>query len=362
MQHGERRRGVEVVVHRRHETGGQLTGSAHADPLDRPLHEALDPPVRDRGLAQRVLGVVDAGPVVRGGVVVAQLHRAHPERGHVVEVERVAERLAHLGAADAEQAVVHPVAGERQVGGLRLGDLVLVVRERQVEPAAVDVELGAQVTPAHRRALDVPAGPAATPRRRPGGLGRLARLDALPEREVTRVALAPVGGVAGRLHVGRGLPGQCAVRRPGRHVEVDVAGAVGGRVGVPGLDQSGDQLVHLRNVTGGPRLVGRRQHVQRPVGGGEDLLVGVRDRPERPALLDGLGQHLVVDVGQVADERDLEPVAQQPATQHVVVDAGAKVADVRGRLERETTQVDPHLAGFPRDEVPHRSGGGVIQA
>ena len=43
---------------------------------------------------------------------------------------------------------------------LGLGDLVLVVREDEVDAAGVDVEARAQVAHAHRGALDVPAGPA----------------------------------------------------------------------------------------------------------------------------------------------------------------------------------------------------------
>ena len=49
------------------------------------------------------------------------------------------------------------------VGAAALGDLVLVVREDQVEAAAVDVERHAQPALAHGRALDVPAGAAVAP-------------------------------------------------------------------------------------------------------------------------------------------------------------------------------------------------------
>ena len=49
--------------------------------------------------------------------------------------------------------------------GLR--ELVLVVREAEVEAAAVDVEGAAEVALAHRRALDVPAGATGAPRRAP---------------------------------------------------------------------------------------------------------------------------------------------------------------------------------------------------
>ena len=55
---------------------------------------------------------------------------------------QVAQRLAHLVAAQPQQAIVHPVAGEgHDAGGcLALGDFVLVVGEDQVLPAAVDVQ------------------------------------------------------------------------------------------------------------------------------------------------------------------------------------------------------------------------------
>ena len=66
----------------------------------------------------------------------------------------------HLLALDLQEAVVHPVS-RHQLGvpmrAARLGDLVLVVREDEVDAAAVDVERLAEVAPRHRRALDVPA-------------------------------------------------------------------------------------------------------------------------------------------------------------------------------------------------------------
>ena len=55
---------------------------------------------------------------------------------------------------------MEPGAHERQAGRrLRLGDLVLVMGEHQVDAAGVDVEARPEVAHAHGGALDVPAGP-----------------------------------------------------------------------------------------------------------------------------------------------------------------------------------------------------------
>ena len=88
---------------------------------------------------------------------------------------------------------MEPRAHERLAGGgLGLGDLVLVVREDEVDAAGVDVEARPEVAHAHRRALDVPARPALAEGRRPAGL---ARLGALPEREVAHVVLVVLVGL-----------------------------------------------------------------------------------------------------------------------------------------------------------------------
>src|SRR5207248_4683966 len=69
---------------------------------------------------------------------------------------------------------------------LGLGQLVLVVRELEVEAAAVNVERFAKELHAHGRALDVPARPSRPPRAVPFWL---ARLGPFPEGEVAGVAL-----------------------------------------------------------------------------------------------------------------------------------------------------------------------------
>ena len=112
--------------------------------------------------------------------------------------------------------------GERLAGvRLRLDQLVLVVGEDQVEAAAVDVEVAAQVLHAHGRAFDVPAGPP----RPPGALPRrLAGLRAFPEREIAGMPLE-----RRRLDPGAGLQvlgvavAELAILGRLAHVEVDVS-------------------------------------------------------------------------------------------------------------------------------------------
>ena len=252
---------------------------------------------------------------------------------------------------------MHPVPGEAVAGRGGLGTLVLVMREDQVQAAAVDVERRAQVLGGHGRAFQVPARAA----RAPGGLpGRLARLVALPQGEVPRVALG-VGalGVAGRPHVLEPLPGQAAVVRLGADVEVHVAA---GRVGVAGLDQPPHQHDHLGHVPGGPRLDVRRQAAEHVVGPGEGALVLLGHRPPRDALLLGGADDLVVDVGDVAAERDLIPAGGQPAPQDVEADPGPDVTDVRGSLDCGAAEVQRGLPGHDRVEVAYLARGGVVEA
>src|SRR6478672_2085021 len=79
----------------------------------------------------------------------------------------VAEALRHLLAAHVDKPVVHPEARERlpTVRAAALRDFILMVREDEVESAAVDVDGLAKVALDHRRTFDVPARPSPAPRR-----------------------------------------------------------------------------------------------------------------------------------------------------------------------------------------------------
>ena len=101
-----------------------------------------------------------------------------PLRQQLARRDDVAEALRHLLGAHVDEAVVHPEARERRagVGAAALRDLILVVREDEVEPAAVDVdrlaEMGARSSPSIRCASRAGRGPTGCPSRsRPSALG-----------------------------------------------------------------------------------------------------------------------------------------------------------------------------------------------
>jgi hypothetical protein len=250
---------------------------------------------------------------------------------------------------------VHPVRREVVAEGLGLGDLVLVVREDQVEAAAVDVEGGTEVLVGHGRALQVPAGAATAPRGLPVGLARLGRL---PQREVTGVALAGLAVRGGLEQVVQLLVGQLEVAREGAHVEVDVAVRL---VGVTALDEAAHHLDHLGDVPGGTRLVRRREAAEGLVAVVERPLVLVADGPPGAALVVRLGDDLVVDVGDVADERDVVAAVLEPAAHDVEVQTGPDVPDVRCGLHGGTTEVDRDATRHERGEVTDLPGAGVVQ-
>src|SRR5207245_4764591 len=115
---------------------------------------------------------------------------AAPAVEHVAQRRDVADRLRHLLAVQLQESVVHPDVRELAARSLRLGAFVLVMREDEVEAAEMNLETRPEELLCHGRALDVPAGAAASPGRFPTGV--LALLVRLPEREVTRVFLERV--------------------------------------------------------------------------------------------------------------------------------------------------------------------------
>src|SRR5262249_2126963 len=138
----------------------------------------------------RLVGVVDRLRPVRRQEEDEQVLGPPAVEGLADRLE-VAFGLRHLRVPDrAQHPVVHPELRESVTEGARLRDLVLVVREAEVQSAAVNLERRPQQLLGHDGALDVPARAAATPRRAPPRV--LPRLVRLPEREVARILLARV--------------------------------------------------------------------------------------------------------------------------------------------------------------------------
>ena len=162
------------------------------------------------------------------------------------------------------------------------------------------------------------------------------------------------------MHVVDLVTGQPAVFGVAQHVEVDVAAAPYTWVGAAHLDQPLDQLHHLRDVAGSPRFDRRREDAQRVVGGGERALEGRGPFPPRPVSRSGLVQDLVVDIGDVADERDVTAARRQPASQDVEGHPAAHVTDVGQTLHGGAAQVDGDVAGPQRHEITHGTGCRVV--
>src|SRR5687768_876663 len=109
------------------------------------------------------------------------------------EGEDVAQRLRHLLLIDVEVLAVEPVADERLSGRtLALRDLVLVVREDQVDCAGVNVEGLAEEVHRHRGTLEVPSGAAFADRSLPRWF---AFLLPLPEHEIPGALLLVLVGL-----------------------------------------------------------------------------------------------------------------------------------------------------------------------
>lgn len=353
---GERR--VEVVVHRGLELGGVLLA-----PVDLAFGSlaTLEGPVEAH---EGLLGLLNerAREADRAAVLAAQQEEAEHFGAvalavggfgvleSVADRPEVAERLGHLllvagGVAHAQRTRVHPDLGERHAGGgLALGDLVLMVREDEVGTAAVDVERVAEDLGAHGRALDVPARTAAAPLGFPLGL---ARLGALPEHEVERIALAGSHVDAGaRLQVVDRLAGEAAIVLELAHGEVDVT--VGPLVGVALLLKLLDEAEHFGDVVGGAGLVRGREAAER-----EHVLLHraaelLGELGRRDAALGSAADDLVVDVRDVAHEGHLHAGGLEPAAHDVEGHEGAAVADVAVVVDRHAADVHADVVGFDR--------------
>jgi hypothetical protein len=334
---------------------GHVLGRCAIDQPPCRLADAGDP---RRRLRHRVVVEGDRLPVVPA--------REEHEQGfvpprveHVVQGCDVADRLGHLLLGELQHAVVHPDLRELGVAGAaRLGRLVLVVGEGEVVAAAVDLEPDAEQVLGHCRALDVPAGPAAAPRRVPRGV--LAVLLGLPQREVERVLLA-VGALdaLALLHLVGTALAQRPVLRIGPHAEVDVP--VDGVGGAP-LDELGDQVDDRADRLRRERLgIGPAQ--AQAIGVGHVVRGHLRGE-RRGGDAGGACRvvDLVVDVRDVDHEARLVPLAGQEPPELAEDHEGPRVADVDARVDGRPAGVDANSAAVAGLEGLDGARAGVVES
>ena len=146
------------------------------------------------------------------------------------------------------------------MGAATLRDLVLMMREHQIQPPGMNVERLAEIVARHGRALDMPARPS---RRVGKGIfpSRLIFAARLPENEIGRIALVrcDLDACTGD-HVLPASSGQGAVCRHFRDTEKHMAF---GGIGETTVDQCLDHVDHATNELGRPRLMIRRQRAKR---------------------------------------------------------------------------------------------------
>ena len=233
--------GIQVVPHRIAECRARLGDTRGDFRMRSRCRDRINPGEAVGEPAQRLLRLQQALPreiellaIVRREQQVADGGRPVSARDDVGNRVRVAQRLRHLLLVDDEVLDVHPEPRERFAGrALALGDLVLVMREDEIDAAGVNVD---------RRRVRGSGAPWRSTRGaspgRPGGSTdiprRFARLGRLPQHEIARIVFrVGVGVDAGaRLHALVIEVGQLAVVGHRGDLEVDRAVAA---VGVPVL-------------------------------------------------------------------------------------------------------------------------------
>ena len=224
-----------------------------------------------------------------------------------------------------------------------LGELVLVVGEDQIQPAAVDVDRLAEMCADHCAAFDVPARATAPPRAVPADLLGRARL---PQHEVGAVAL--VGGDlnprAGdhRLAV---AAAQAAIVGVGGNREQDVALRL---IGVTLGDQLADHRDHRADFLGRVRRDRRRRDPERAHVVEIMPLVALGNHRRLDPFRRRCGNDSIVDVGNVAGIDQLTlgmDVADQPR-QRVEHHRRTGVADVGATVHRRATDIHGDALGI----------------
>ena len=198
----------------------------------------------------------------------------------------------------------------------------------------MQIDLFAQVTNRHRRALDMPARTTRPPRTCPL---RLPRLRTLPQGEVHRVLfLHPNVRRLCRDHVLQRSTRQLAVARHLTHAVVHIAAR---RIRHPLLNQPVDQVDHLWDLLGRPRMHIGRRNPQLPPLPHERRYLPLRQLRDSDPLLRRTSDQLVVDVGEVVHETDPPSPPLEESAQGVEDDDRHRMAQVRVVVWRDPADV-----------------------
>jgi len=242
-----------------------------------------------------------------------------------------------------------------------------VVRKDQIHAPGVDVQgfhpkTGADLVQRHRRALEVPAGPAAAEGRVPRGAHLFVfRRRLLPQGKVPRVLL----GVFVARHT-RPDPERAAIELreaaiPGKLGDGEIHRAVVAPVGEIALQEAADERDHRLDVLGGPRVDVRPPdpEVFAILVKGVDVLLDVL--AERSTARARRGDRAVVHVGQVHDVEDLVVQRLEIAPQEIFEEKGPKIPDVGEVPYRGPAGVHRHPRGGERREGLDRPRQRVVE-
>ena len=142
MNDRNRARRIQIVAQRRQHFGIGLARSRDIVQHIGKIHQ------RRARLRQPLHRPIDGRAIVRAKHRQAA-HFSRPAlpaeligRNQLVDGDEVAERFRHLLPFDLQKAVVHPHVGHhlRIVGATRLGNLVFVMGEHEIDPATMNIE------------------------------------------------------------------------------------------------------------------------------------------------------------------------------------------------------------------------------
>ncbi len=236
---------------------------------------------------------------------------------------------------------MHPVADEGLHPGVafRLRNLILVVGENQVLPAAMDVQSLSQVFQGHGTTLNMPARSALPPGAIPGWLPGL---SCLPQDKVHRVLFCFTRVNAGTgFHLLQGPVRKLAVIGHLPHPEID---ATLGRISIAFLHEPLHKFNNLRYCISRPRRFVRRHDIQSFHVFLKTGSVLLRQLPRRNAQSVRPVDNLVINIGDILDRLDLIALVLQIAADDIKDDVAHGVANMALVVGGDPADIHPHFA------------------